>query len=367
MGILLQSLGLQAADDTTSPASSLRPPLRSTTPAVSADLSLTMTAVLSSVVISSGMCAGLRLQAVRAGQPVAGSWIEKPNPWTSRGDFVEAYVINAMLDGSNFLRKHRDAKGQIVATEPLNPFAVRVYTDDNGRKRFDHRLATGRVETGLTEHDITHIEAIPFPGRVRGLGPIGHARYSLTGIIDTRDYGANWFRQSDVPSGVLTTDQRLNPGDADAYREVWRKGGEYGVRVLGQGLTYDHLMLSPEDAQWLEAQKWGVSEIGRLFGMQPEHLWTAIEGKSQTYVNANNVDPRFLSTTLRPRYLRKLEDALTDMLPRGQEAKFVTDDLTQPDAKTQAEVDAIYIDKNVIDADEVRVQRGYAPREVAPR
>lgn len=364
MGILRQSLGLQADEPPSTPPASIQPPSRAAAPVVTAGLSLSLTAVYSSVVMSSGMCSGLRLQSLRGLEAVTASLVDKPDPWMETADLIEQYVIHMMTDGNGFFRKTRDTKGTVVAAQLLNPYSVRPYFDKNGRKRYDVAKPTGGIEQGLTEYEITQVQALPLPGQARSLGPIGHARVAISGIIDTRDYAAAWFRQTDVPTGVLTTDQRLQPGDAAEYRKVWKDSGEYGVRVLGQGLSYAPIMLSPEEAQWLEGQKWGVVEIARLFGMNPESLAAAIEGKSSVYTNANNIDPRFLSQTLRPRYLRKFETAMTSMLPRGQVAKFITDDLTQPDAKTQAEIDQIYLEADVTDVDEVRAARGMAPREV---
>lgn len=363
--LLLRSLGLLADEPTNeTPPASVTPPSRSAAPVVTAGLSLSLTAVYSSVVMTSGMCSGLRIQSVRGLEVVEGTLADKPDPWTETADLIEAYVIDMMTDGNAFIRRTRNAKGTVIAWQLLNPYAVRPYFDKSGRKRFDVAKVTGGVEQGLTEYEIRHIQALPLRGHARSLGPIGHARVAISGILDTRDYASAWFRQSDVPTGVLTTDQRLQPGDAEAYKSVW-KDSEYGVRVLGQGLSYSPIMLSPEEAQWLEGQKWGVVEIARLFGMNPDHLAAAVEGKSSVYTNANNIDPRFLSQTLRPRYLRKFETALSADLARGQVAKFITDDLTQPDAKTQAEIDQIYLNAKVTDVDEIRAARGLTPRGAA--
>ncbi len=356
MGFLAQSLGLEATDET---PTAVKPPRRSDAPIVTPVRSLGLSAVYSAVVTSSGMCSGLPVVADKHGTLTHGTLADRIDPWTDNADLIEQYVIDLMTDGNAFFRKTRDSKGQIIAAQLLSPLTVFPYFDEKGTKRYDIRELRGGDERGLTDYEITHVQALPMRGQARSLGPIGHARHTLAGIIETRDYASNWFRQSDVPTGVLTTENALTGPESKQYREAWRDGpGEYGVRVLGKGLSYQPIMLKPEDAQWLEAQKWGVTEVARLFGMSADHLLASVEGKSITYTNATNVDPRFLSGTLRPRYLRKFETAISGMLPRGTVARIVTADLTKPDDKTQAEIDVALVEAGIKTKQEVRAERG---------
>ena len=66
------------------------------------------------------------------------------------------------------------------------------------------------------------------------------------------------------------------------------------------------------------------------------------------------IDTQFHRTTLFPVYLRKIENAISVALPRGQRARFRTDDLLRPDAKTRAEIDKAYVDLGVYDAAYIR-------------
>jgi HK97 family phage portal protein len=132
------------------------------------------------------------------------------------------------------------------------------------------------------------------------------------------------------------------------------------VRVLGHGLKYEPIMLRPSDAQWVEAQNLGILDVARIFGLPPEYLAAAVDGTAMTYSNLEMIDAQFLRTTLFPTYLRKIENALTTALPRGQRARFRTSDLLRPDAKTRAEIDAIYLPLGVYDRREVRAREGIA-------
>lgn len=85
-------------------------------------------------------------------------------------------------------------------------------------------------------------------------------------------------------------------------------------------------------------------------GVPPEYLAAAVDGSAMTYSNLTMIDAQFLRTTLFPVYLRKIENAVTQALPRGQRARFRTDDLLRPDAETRSRIDQAYTTMGVYDA-----------------
>lgn len=380
VGILAKSLGLETLADVPlgDYSANVQPPLRRGGAAASVDRALTLPAVYRSIVITAGMAAQLEVGVQRQA-----TWIEtpgliqQPDPWRPLDSWIERIVVGLATDGNGFLRKLRGrSDDRIVSAEVLNPFQTYIDRDKRGRKVYLYGQETLKAE------DVIHLWGLEVPGLNRGLGPIGHCRASLTGALDVRDYAADWFRNDDVPSGVLSTDQRLDPASIEQYRKVWRNEPEYDadgkqvggkrdlgpqVRVLGHGLKYAPIMLKPDEAQWLEAQSFSVLDVARMFGLPADYLLAAVEGTSLTYANLEMIDAQFLRTTLFPLYLRKIEAALTQLLPRGQRARFKTAELLRPDAKTRAEIDGVYIDKGVYDGEYVRRREGIEGPAPAPR
>lgn len=381
MGRILRTLGLETYAETPlgDYSADVSPPARSTVAPVSVDRAISLPAVFRAVQITAGMGAQLHLEAWRGGAPlppeVAPGIIRQPDPWRSLSSFLERVIVDLATDGNAFLRKYLGTDGTVAtgALEVLNPHHVHITRDTRGRKGYRVLNSKGKTED-LTADQVEHIWGLELPGHDRGLGPIQACRLALTGHIDLREYAGAWFRQTDVPSGVLSSDQRLDPEAAKAYKRAWLNPApddagldRYGptVRVLGQGLTYSPILLKPEDAQWLQAQAFGVLDVARMFGLPGDYLLAAVEGSSLTYANLEMIDAQYLRTTLFPVYLRKIEAALTGLLPRGQVAKFKTEALLRPDAKTRAEIDKTYIDAGVYDGDYVRRRDGIdapAPR-----
>lgn len=383
MGRLLQALGLQAITLAEEPVgnydSNVMPPPRSDR-TLTPDKALALPAVYRSVQVIAGVGSQLAIHSWRNAQKIdpTPSLVAQPDPWRSRSSWLERILVGMALDGNAFLLKHRAPDRTVAAMEVANPRQTFIRRDSRtGRKSYDVVGFNGTVRNWPAE-DVEHIWALEVPGHERGLGPVQACRYALTGILDVRDYADGWFGDTaqDVPSGILKTDQRLDPEAAKFYKDSWRnpdkdtpvaerrRGPQ--VRVLGQGLTYDPMRLSPSDAQWLESQAFGILDVARMFGVPGDYLLAAVEGSSLTYQNLEMVDAQFLRTTLFPAYLRKIEAALTNVLPRGQEARFDASALLRPDAKTRAEIDAIYIPLGVTTKEQVAQREGTTPGPATP-
>jgi HK97 family phage portal protein len=365
-------------------SANVQPPARNAFTRVSPERAIGLPAAYRSVEILAGICSGLAIDAIRGGQviqPTPGL-IAKPDPWREREDWIERYVVSMATDGNTFLRKLRDGSS-VFATEVLNPYLTHVRWTKGIKSytTYDHRA--GRF-IDLADADVHHSWGLQLPGRTRGLGPIEACRISLGGALDVRDYAAEWFQKTDVPSGVLSTDQILDKASVRMYREIWSNPAAFddepdadtlnrrfgpSIRVLGKGLAYQPIMLKPADAQWIEAQNFGVLDVARMFGMPADWLHAAVEGKAMTYKSLEMLDTQTMRITIRPKYLSKIERALTAVSPIGQTARFDLAEWLRPDAKTQAEIDQIHLVNGVVSEQDVRDRLrlpGNAPGRPAP-
>jgi HK97 family phage portal protein len=318
-------------------------------------------AVFRSIQLIAGMGAQLTMEDWRGTELVAeqSPLVTQPDPFREADSWIERFIINLATDGNNFiwLGQGRPIAGLTI----LNPFTVAIlWKTVNGRRvkrySFPHPVTGNLVECG--DADMIHTWALEVPGLNRALGPIGHTRAALTGALDLRDYADRWFKDEAV-DGVLTTDQNIDQPAAAQARKLWYQKNTEDLngprlRVLGKGLAYEPIMLRPADAQWLEAQNFGILDVARIFGVPPEYLAAAVDGTAMTYSNLTMIDTQFLRTTLFPVYLRKIENAVSSVLPRGRRARFRTDDLLRPDAQTRATIDKAYVDLGVYDAAYIR-------------
>jgi HK97 family phage portal protein len=352
VGIIRKALGLQTLSETPAEgvtgdySANVTPPPRVTT----AREPMGLPAFYRSVVTVTNMAAPMTINSWRAGVTVASPLVEQPDPWMTRRRFMARTIVNLLLKGNAYWRILRAADG--------TPTGLRVA--DHGRAYratggVRYQLIFDGVVMDLAASEIEHLRFLEIPGVLDGLGPVQACRAALEGIAAVRDYADNWFGGPDAINGVLTTDQRIDRPTIQETKRQWYTPDDDGVnptggpsiRVLGSGVSYESLALNPEDAQWLQAQAWGVLDIARLLGLPGDYLLAAVEGSSLTYTNLEMVDTSFVKRTLLPDYLQQIEEALTNVIPRGQTARFDLADFLRPDAKTRADIDAIYIAQQV--------------------
>lgn len=354
-----------AAAPAPAPSAGIIPPSRDRLPrAVTAESAVTLSTVYRAFQIITTSAAQISYHPYRAGQRLpeaqVASLLKRPCLDMTRTEFVEYTITSMVATGDAFWLKNFGPDGySVLDVTPLNPHEVTVNRDPKTRKTvYGYR---GKTYTGA---DIVQVSLLRLPGHLTGLGPIQAAQTEIAGALDLRDYSANWFAEGTVPDGILSSDQVLTPEDAKLYREQWTKstGNPTAdrLKVLGKGTTYEALMLKPADAQWLESQQFTTTQLARLFGTPASLMLAAVEGSAMTYSNVEQDWIAFTRFTLMG-YLRKIEDALTELTPRGQDVKFNVDSLLRSDTKTRYEAHQIGITAGFLTDDEARALENLPP------
>ena len=332
----------------------LLPPTRNQTPVFGITDALSLSMVYRAINIHSVAAKQMDIDVFRAGTKIEKpSWMHRPDIRTSRPTFVEQSIVSLATTGNAYWEVKRDQAGRIMNLQVLNPLDVTINDNEEGTVK-SYRVITGSKEKTLRPEQVQHLSLMRVPGTNYGLGPIQAAKREIKGAIDTRDYSANWFEESGIPSCVLKSDQGLSPDQATAAKNAWNTtaGAKNGVAVLGQGLSYAPIFLSPADAQFIESRNFDVVQIARLFGV-PESLMLADAGASMTYTNVEQDWIGYVRFSLM-NYLIEIEQAFSELLPRGQEAKFNVDALYRSDMLTRYNAYKIGIDAGFLTVEEVR-------------
>jgi len=94
-----------------------------------------------------------------------------------------------------------------------------------------------------------------------------------------------------------------------------------------------------------------------MFGIPSQYLSLSIESSGMAYTNTNGDRQKLFEDGLQ-QYITRIEQALSDLLPRGQFAKFNLTTFLRPDNKTRYEGYAIALDKKFMTVNEVRELEG---------
>jgi HK97 family phage portal protein len=274
-------------------------------------------------------------------------------------DWLWAVMASLLLRGNAWgLITNRAGAGLLASQVDLvHPDRVAITTNGDGMRviRFNG------VEVSAS--DVFHVKAFPWPGQLEGLSPIQYARESIGLGLGAERYGAKFFAGADLPIGFLESPERIDQATADTLRVAWHqlargsfdRGGWPGKRdiaVLGSGAKFRPLSIAPEEAQFIQTQKFNVSTICRFYGIPPEMVAGETAGH-EAYTSPEMRGTDFLTFTLRP-WLLRIERAVSGLLPSTQTVKFNSGGFLRATLKEQYEALAIGVGAGIVMPNEAR-------------
>ena len=335
-------------------SSGIVPPPRSATSGVTTNDALSLASVYRSVSIIATAMKQLGIHVYRDDAEVTPTplVIRQPDSKVTREVWMEQTINSLALAGNAYWLISRNGRGETINLEVLNPFDMMIQTDDYGTALYYYYRGTIKYEL----NQIEHLGMLRVPGNAYALGPIQSCQAELLNARDTRDYASKWFTDSGIPSGILKSDQMLSPDQAQAAKDAWNltAGARHGTAVLGNGLNWQPVYLSPKDSMFIEAQGWNVQQIARLFGIPANMLLAPVgDGASMTYQNMEQEQMGFVRYTL-SQYIVAIESSLSKLMSRGTMVKINVDSLLRSDTLTRYQAHKLAIESGWMTVDEVR-------------
>ena len=316
---------------------------------------LSVTAVYSCVRILSEAIAGLPLHTYKCksnggkekaiDHPLYFILHDEPNPEMTSFVFRETMMSHLLLWGNAYAQILRNGKGDVIALYPLAPNRMTVDRASNGRIYYtystsddDNPKLKSKGQVYLKAEDVLHIPGLGFDGLV-GYSPIAIARNAIGMAMACEEYGAKFFANGASPSGVLEHPSTIkNP---DKLRESWNslfKGSSnsHQIAVLEEGLKYQPISISPNEAQFLETRKFQINEIARIFRIPP-HMIGDLEKSSFSNIEQQSLE--FVKYTLDP-WVTRWEQSICRRLFKDSEkaeyfVKFNVDGLLRGDYQSR--------------------------------
>ncbi|WP_128426296.1 phage portal protein [Gudongella oleilytica] len=305
--------------------------------AVTESTAMQMTAVYSCVRILAEAVAGLPLHLYRynasggkekaTDHPLYFLLHDEPNPEMTSFSFRETLMSHLLLWGNAYAQIIRNGRGEVIALHPLMPNRMTVDRDANGRLYYlysrtseDAPTVNSRLsQVVLNPSDVLHIPGLGFDGLV-GYSPIAMAKNAIGMAIACEEYGAKFFANGAAPGGVLE-----HPGvvkDPAKVRESWNSvyqgsSNSHRVAVLEEGMKYQPIGISPEQAQFLETRKFQINEIARIFRIPP-HMIGDLEKSSFSNIEQQSLE--FVKYTLDP-WVVRWEQTMQRLLFTSEEKK----------------------------------------------
>jgi len=192
--------------------------------------------------------------------------------------------------------------------------------------------------------DVTHGTLIRDEWGLDGMGPLQVCGAALSAAVEAEEWAARFFAKGGAPATLLKYPTKLAEDEAKALKAQWLETEGNEVKIADMGLEPEPFQISPEAAQLLGSRKHSTGNVATMFGINGHLLNYAESGSSLTYQNIGEVFVDFVRSSLAPNYLVPIEDAITNLLPRSQVARFNTQELYRADLRTRADVFKTLID-----------------------
>lgn len=286
---------------------------------------------------------------------------DEPNPNMSSHTFRKIMEASLKLYGNAYAHIEYDKNWQVKALWPFSPNCVTPKRDlKSGELYYDCILFDGSAKR-LRAYEIIHIPGLGFDG-ISGRSPICQFAETMGLSLEIKNYGRNFFKNGARPSGILEHPGQLSE---QAQKRLERKFEQrYGgtentgkTMLLEEGMTYKAVGVPPEEAQFLEARKYGVNEIARIYGVPP-HMIADLE--HATYTNIESQDINFAKHSILPECVNWEQELARKLLTAKDreryEIEFNMEGLVRGDLQSRYQAYAIGRQWGFLTADDIRAK-----------
>lgn len=284
-----------------------------------------------------------------------------PYPETTWFSWLWMLMESMAITGNGFgYITGRDDMDNVTGIMPIHPDFVAITIADWQATKWPTPIYTILGED-IPPDRIVHIKRYPLASFAWGMSPVQKARSSIELGLAAEKYGLRYFRDSANPSGILTTDQELTPTQVKQTQKQWIQNHQNRrlPAVMSGGLQWTPITLTPEESQFLSTRQYQVADVARFFRV-PLHMIQETTKSTSWGSGLAEQNLGFVKYTLMP-WLAAIEQAMTNLLPRGQFAKFDLRELLRADDLTRWETYRLARDTGAVSANEIRAEEDRPP------
>lgn len=318
---------------------------------VDTNTALGVPAIYRGVTLIADAIGALGLHSYRNGRMVKPTpqILVRPNPQETRIETISAMAASLILDGNYIaVLGERGANG-------LPDFFYPVAIDRVNLTRVDGRIVYRIDEQVYEADDILHIKNFALPGEFFGRGIVETQKQAIGKEIAINEYASRYFDGGVNPTAVIKSgNPDLTQEEADALKTAWLSmysGRNRQPAVLNSTTDFEILSSNAQESQLIEAQIQGLTEAANILGLPAYYL--GAPNSSRTYANVEQENLQLVRWSIQP-IAERIEQALSDLLVRGQTAKFNYDTLLRTDTLSRYQAHAVGLTNGFLTVDEVR-------------
>ena len=245
---------------------------------------------------------------------------DQPNSWQTSFEWLESKMKHLALRGNAFDLIKPGPRGFADTIEPLHPDRVRREQLANKVIIYHYTDLDGKVRK-LTQNEVMDFRGLSDDG-FNGHSPIAWARETIGLTLAAEAYGSRFFKNNARPSGILSHPGAMNQEAQDRFKKSWNEsmmGSKQGsTAIIEEGMKYQSITMTSEDAQFLETRQYQVTDIARIFRVPPHMIGDLTKA---TFSNIEQQSLEFVLYTMLP-WLKRLEAVFRRDLDFEQEKIF---------------------------------------------
>lgn len=258
-------------------------------------------------------------------------------------EFIQMMQAHALLRGSGYARIVPGARGFADQLVPLHPDVVEK--ESLGGSKFRYQVTDEKGRKPVNAEDIFEVGGLSLDG-LNTLSVVSYARDSFGMTMAAEQFGGRFFRNNSRPGGVLKSPKTLTPAAAARVKASWEAAhtqvNQHRVAVLEEGLEWQQIGISPEEAQFLQTREFQAEDVCRWFRVPPHMV--GLTSKATSWGSGiEEMTIGFLTYTLRPWLTRWKQAIRRDLILATDTyfADFVVSELLRGDTSKRFNAYAI--------------------------
>lgn len=317
---------------------------------------LAIPAIWRAVSLLSTVAASLQLKEYRNEVEIpAAPVVRRPQRrWTPGAFTRDTVMYQASRGEAIWLVKERDVAGFASDLVPVAPETLQ--SDWDGLEHDWYTIGPDGKRRDYARENVVHIPLMRDPSTGRGLGPLQVCGVAANVAVEA-DRWASRFYAGSIPSVFLESKVPLAGDDPETIKGRWLQDPP-NIPKVGYGITPHMIGQDMESSQALAARMYSRGEAALMFGIPGRMLEYAESGTSITYANVGDLATELVRLTLGPAYLEQIEQAFSDLRPRGTEVRYDVAGFERADVKTRYEIHGTAIDKGIYTPEYAAQQEG---------
>lgn len=312
-----------------------------------------------------------RGREIDATHPLAQLIASGPNEHQTWSDWIEWVMASVLLRGNALCRIITDERGAVVALKPIPWEWVSVQLLPSGRLVYDvveltHLYGGTGKPRRLLQDEVFHLRDRSDDGLL-GRSRLQRAAAVVQAGLSIQEFANALYRNGVNPSGALQVDTKLTTEQKQQLGAAFKDSFAGASRaakalVLDQGMKWQTISISPEDAEFLASRRFTVEELARLFNVPPPMAGDLTHG---TFANTETLVRLFATNTLTP-WVRKLEAEFTRSVFSAatratHRLEMDLSGLLRGDPAQRWQAWKIAVEAGILSPDEVREEEGWNP------